>query len=71
MFITNNKIEYNISDEITEYAKVKNLDFIGTGGGYDYVFKKLKNGKEIILGQVKMFKVGIVMIIHSEKAVEE
>ena len=50
MFITNNKIEYNISDEITEYAKVKNLDFIGTGGGYDYVFKKLKNGQEIILG---------------------
>ena len=51
MFITkHNKIEYNISDEITEYAKVKNLDFIGTGGGYDYVFKKLKNGKEIILG---------------------
>ena len=38
-----NKIEYNISDEVTQYAKVKNLDFIGTGGGYDYVFKKLKD----------------------------
>ena len=51
MFITkHNKIEYNISDEIAQYAKVKNLDFIGTGGGYDYVFKKLKNGQEIILG---------------------
>jgi hypothetical protein len=51
MFITkNNTVEYNISDEIAQYAKVKNLDFIGTGGGYDYVFKKLKNGQEIILG---------------------
>ena len=38
-----------ITIEITEYAKVKNLDFIGTGG-YDYVYKKLKNGQEIILG---------------------
>ena len=51
MFITKqNTVEYNISDEIAQYAKVKNLDFIGTGGGYDYVFKKLKDGQEVILG---------------------
>lgn len=44
---------YNVPDVLVAYGKKKGLELIGTGGSFDYLYRVLPDGRELVLGGVE------------------